>query len=70
MKADDVRKLKIGIYQIDWDEGGSSIAAVGCAETGDKWIAPLNWVHPSEDARVWQEVKAATLLELPLPKNT
>jgi hypothetical protein len=64
MTADRVRELKIGIYRIYWTEGGSSIAAVGITQTGDKWIAPLNWVHPSENMEVWEKVEEAVPLRL------
>lgn len=62
MDREAVSLLRIGIYRIFWKSGGSSVAAVGCTRSGDKWIAPLNWVRPSEDMDIWDEVESVVLL--------
>lgn len=50
----DPRTVKHGLYRIWWRSGGDSVAAVGIAENGDRWIAATNWVeHTSTD---WSEV--------------
>jgi hypothetical protein len=65
MKSDDVKKLGNGFYRIFWKRkfgGGSSLAAVGTTPNGGKWMAPLNWVHPTEDQEYWRKVKHALLI--------
>ena len=40
-------KLSSGLYRVHWKPdacGGSSLVAIGCTESGEKWIAPTNWV--------------------------
>lgn len=62
MNRENVQSLPAGIYRIFWKEGGSSIAAVGVTAAGGRWIAPLNWVAPSEDQNVWKKVESVTRL--------
>ena len=67
MKRSDVQKLKPGMYRIDWKEGGASLAAVGVTRAGGRWLAPLNWVCPAQDERVWRDVDRATLAHVIAP---
>lgn len=59
MNAKEVRALKPGIYVIHWKSGGSSIAAVGVTADGWRWLAPLNWILPSDSKTMWRMVKRA-----------
>ena len=46
---DEINNLGIGIYRFYWKTGGESIVAVGVTREGNRWIAPLNWVAPSDE---------------------
>jgi len=35
---------EVGVYEIHWKSGGSSVASVYCNANGDLIIAPANWV--------------------------
>ena len=43
-----------GLYKIHWHSGGSSLAAVGVASNGDRWIAATNWVEHTSVS--WSDV--------------
>lgn len=43
----DVR-VTMGLYQLFWKSGGSSLAAIGMMPNGEWWVAPTNWVRPAE----------------------
>jgi hypothetical protein len=68
MTKKKVLELKNGVYRIFWREGGSSLAAVGITDSGDRWMAPTNWTALDEKypkvavTHVWREVKSAVLL--------
>jgi len=56
----DIRVLDLGLYVVYWKSGGSSLAAVGMDEKGDRWLAPCNWVNvPTYD---WSDVDRAVLI--------
>lgn len=55
-----VKGMKHGIYEIYWNNGGSSIASVGFDQQGYNWYAPCNWVSGSTNE--WRSVKAVKLL--------
>ena len=46
-----------GLYRVWWKSGGSSLAAVGVQANGDRWLAPTNWIHPTEDQNVWRSIE-------------
>lgn len=52
-----------GLYRIWWDEGGSSLAAVGVTSDGKRWLAPINWVAPQSPAD-WSRVLRADRIEV------
>ena len=56
MNQRDVKKLGLGLYRLHWTDGGSSLASVGMTFDGGRWMAPINWVRPSEDQRLWHKV--------------
>ncbi len=58
--ACDIKKL--GIYQIFWKSGGSSLAAVGNDREGNRWLAPINWVSGSTTD--WSEVSHIRFIEV------
>lgn len=39
---------KAGIYLVHWKSGGASLASIGCDESGARWLAPTNWLHPGK----------------------
>ena len=58
MKQADVLKIALGLYTVSWNDGTSSLAAIGQCSDGARWLAPVNWVIPSSDRRVWRQVKS------------
>lgn len=64
MNQAEVKKLKLGLYHIFWNSRGSSLAAVGMTEDGNRWLAPINWVNPSEDPEVWGDVLRAEMIDV------
>jgi len=40
---DDICNAPTGLYEIYWISGGSSLAGIGIADDGDRWIAPIDW---------------------------
>lgn len=62
MNEADARELKPGLYRVHWVSGGSSLAAIGVLPNGDKWLAPTNWVRPSEEP-VWCTIRLVERIE-------
>ena len=56
MNKADRSKLKIGLYRVYWKDGSYSFAAVGMMDSGDRWLAPVNWVYPSDGRSAWKRV--------------
>jgi len=59
------RQLPLGLYRIYWKDGGSSLAAVGMGESGDRWLAPTNWVGPlpaKSSRMIWRKIENVSLL--------
>lgn len=65
MRKSDVANITPGLYVLHWKEGGTSLAAVGVTASGGRWMAPVNWIRPSDDPTVWRIVKKATPVRLP-----
>lgn len=65
MKLKDLRQLPNGLYTVHWKSGGSSLAAVGCNDSGVKWIAPTNWLRPllTENVNYGQHIREIKLME-------
>ena len=61
MTKEQVKELKSGIYRIYWKSGGTSLASVGVTRNGGRWIAPINWVLPTDDQDYWEHVLKVTL---------
>jgi hypothetical protein len=60
MTREESLSLRNGLYRIYWKKnegGGTSLAAIGILENGYRWIAPINWVHPSEIQDVWELIE-------------
>lgn len=61
-----MKGLKHGIYEIYWNSGGSSLAAVGYDSNGNNWIAPCNWCGGDSECKMgttdWSIVKAYKIL--------
>lgn len=58
----DPQALSPGLYRLHWVTGGSSLAAVGILDNGDRWMAPINWVAPSSNQADWLAVARAERL--------
>jgi hypothetical protein len=52
---------KLGLYRIWWKSGGYSLAAVGMGSDGRRWLAPTNWVGPSNNPD-WSAVLKGDLI--------
>ena len=48
-------QLQPGFYKIFWKSGGSSLAAVGIADNGKRWIAATGWSNGSTMIRCVQD---------------
>ena len=46
--GDDMKNCKLGLYEIFWKIGGSSIALIGNMHNGVRWVAPTNWTSESD----------------------
>ena len=66
MTKQESMQLTPGIYRIHWTEGGSSLAAIGMGMDGSRWLAPTNWVIPTEYVK-WETVQSAESLAIPAP---
>jgi hypothetical protein len=44
MTPEQVQSLENGLYQLFWNDGGSSLASVGRNASGEVWYAPRNWL--------------------------
>jgi hypothetical protein len=45
-----------GLYRVFWKSGGSSLASIGVTSDGGRWLAPINWVKPSDDFIEWDRI--------------
>lgn len=62
----EANKLKHGLYEVFWIEGGSSLAALGSLHNGDRWLAPCNWTSPNEikfNASYWGQIERVELIK-------
>lgn len=62
MKFKDVKKLPLGVYRINWKSGGTSVATIGATANGGRWLAPSNWVSPSDEKDIWRWIESAILI--------
>ena len=46
--GDDMKNCKLGLYEVFWKSGGSSIASIGNMHDGVRWVAPTNWTSESD----------------------
>jgi hypothetical protein len=60
ISPEEIISLVPGLYRIFWTTGGLSVAAVGMFPSGDRWIAPTNWVNGPTDH--WEKVARVELL--------
>jgi len=57
MKAN--KKIRLGLYQVYWNSGGSSLSAIGMDSEGKRWIAPINWMEPCKMTNgLWDMIKS------------
>ena len=47
--GEEMLKCKLGVYEVFWKSGGSSIAAIGMTYSGQRWLAPTNWTNGSDE---------------------
>jgi hypothetical protein len=57
----DPSNLKNGLYELEYEGGGFSLAAVGRDTAGKVWFAATNWANGAPTF-VWADVKSARLL--------
>lgn len=57
----DPSKLKNRLYELEYNGGGFSLAAVGRDTAGKVWFAATNWANGAPTF-VWTDVKSARLL--------
>jgi hypothetical protein len=59
----------LGLYRVHWKSGGSSLAAIGMMENGDRWIAPTNWIKPwaMPTAGGWADIDHLEPIDPPAP---
>lgn len=63
MTRDEAMCLPLGLYRIHWDEGDTSLAAVGQCHDGSRWFAPVNWTCAFPDQPTpgsWPIARVAT----------
>jgi hypothetical protein len=59
----DPLRVPLGLYRLYWASGGSSLASVYMDESGQRWIAPTNWVRPAPLSTTgWAAVEYPELL--------
>lgn len=44
MTPAEAQELRHGLYELLWDDGSVSVAAVGSDAAGNRWFAPSNWL--------------------------
>ncbi len=64
MTNEEAKQLPHGIYRLHLIEGGTILAAVGSDPSGDRWIAPCNWIGNIGATDLWDAVESAEL-EIP-----
>jgi hypothetical protein len=47
--GEEMLKCKLGVYEVFWKSGVSSIAAIGMTFSGQRWLAPTNWTNGSDE---------------------
>src|SRR5690606_16528846 len=64
MTNEEARKLPLCLARIHWEEGGSSLAAIGQLHDGRRWFAPVNWTAEGrfEAAESWHMVRRVEVL--------
>lgn len=60
---DVVKSVRPGIYRVEWEDGGSSVAAVYNDRHGRRWLAPTNWIGPGLLAGQLDAIKSLRPLE-------
>jgi hypothetical protein len=46
-----------GVYRVFWKTEGSSLAAIGMTNDGDRWLAPVNWLSPACPFSGWDNIE-------------
>lgn len=59
----DDTTLAPGLYRVFWKAGGSSLASIGMGIDGRRWVAPINWTHPSLDR--WSLISRVERIDVP-----
>ena len=68
MTTEEVQDLTTGLYRLYWNDGGYSLASVGCLHDGSKWFACSNWTGKTDSTVAasgawWKQVKRVELVE-------
>lgn len=68
MTKEEVNNLQHGLYIIKWKKkegGGSSLASIGSASNGDRWLAPCNWIsYGTTNMDTWHKVKKVKIVKI------
>ncbi len=65
MDTIEVQQLRHGLYIIHWKSGGSSLASVGSFASGQRWVAPSNWVsfiNERQAVDIWETIESVEAL--------
>lgn len=64
MRMVDVNSIKPGLYRIVWKHGhGTSVGSIWIGSDGTRWLAPTNWVSPSNEKKAWRMVESVELIK-------
>ncbi len=64
-RVNELRETATGLYRVYWKSGeGSSLAAIGMLPSGERWLAPINWVRPTENPP-WEDIERLVPIEAP-----
>lgn len=62
MTQKEIKNLENGIYNVTWNTGEHSVAAIGTLWDKTKWIAPINRNNVFHGA--WHLVKSVEMIQL------
>lgn len=65
MKKSALMSAGHGLFKVYWKSGGYSLASIGSLPSGERWIAPTNWVNGATPItnRIHKGIKSLSLIE-------
>lgn len=67
MHETDPKRVPLGLYRVHWKKGGASLAAIGQASDGSRWIAPTNWTWSWGLTYTWSDIAWLEPIPEPVP---